>query len=444
LAAVRNAGAEEHRPQAPRDLLYLVRVTILSSIADRLARARADNALHHIYTQILDARVAAAGAIGGAMGAPLFGVPVAIKDNIDVAGVPTSCGRRVSADAAPASAAIVTRLESLGAVVIGKTNLDEAALGASGRNARFGRCGNPRLPDRLSGGSSSGSAAAVAAGHALLGIGTDTLGSVRIPAAFCGIVGFKPSHGRLPTAGIAPLYPRYDSVGLLAASLADISRVATLLLGGQGTQQGTQQDLVRRVTVLDATALTSTAPDVARDYRHCVARLQASDDPPIGAAPTLDWQGTAHAALWEVAHEFAERSTAEAPGYRALDDIDAELGRLLARAMRLPREKLAAGRTLLAESAAKLTDCLAGADALLTPTCPENAPRSDADPAKHVAAFTAPANLAGLPAVSWTEPLAGGHSVSLQLIGRHGEDLQLIDLAAQLRRQLGRESPAAG
>ncbi len=420
-------------------------MTIRSSIADVLARARADNALHHIYTQILDARVAAAaGSIGGAASAPLCGVPVAIKDNIDVAGVPTSCGRRVSTGAAPASAAIVTRLESLGAVVIGKTNLDEAALGASGRNPRFGRCGNPCFPDRLSGGSSSGSAAAVAAGHVLLGIGTDTLGSVRIPAAFCGIVAFKPSHGRLPIVGVAPLYPRYDSVGLLAASLADIGRVATLLLGGQVTRHGTQQGPVRGVAVLDATALASTAPDVARDYRDCVARLQASDDPPLGTGPALDWEGTAQAALWEVAHEFAERSTARDPGYRTLDDIDAELGRLLARALRLPRGKLAAGRALLSESAAKLTDCLARADALLTPTCPENAPRSDADPAKHVAAFTAPANVAGLPAVAWTERLAGGRCVSLQLIGRHGEDLRLIDLAAQLRRRLGRASPTAG
>ncbi len=415
-------------------------MTTISSIADVLVRAKAENALHHIYTQIFDARVAVAARTGSAAAsAPLYGMPVVIKDNIDVAGVATSCGRRVRAGAAPASAAIVARLESLGAIVIGKTNLDEAALGASGRNPRFGRCGNPRFTDRLSGGSSSGSAAAVAAGHVLLGIGTDTLGSVRIPAAFCGIVGFKPSHGRLPTAGVAPLYPRYDCVGLLAASLAEIDHVAPLLLGGPCTARGGEP----RVAVLDETALASTAPDVARDYRHCVARLQASDDSPLGTAPTLDWAATARAALWEVAHEFAERSAAQAPGYHALDDIEGELGRLLSRAVRLPPEKLAAGRALLAESAAKLTDCLTQADAILTPTCPENAPRSDTDPAKHVAAFTAPANVAGLPAVVWTERVVTGDSLSLQLIGRRGEDLRLLEIAALLRRRLGRELPAA-
>jgi Asp-tRNA(Asn)/Glu-tRNA(Gln) amidotransferase A subunit family amidase len=291
----------------------------------------------------------------------------------------------------------------------------------------------------LSGGSSSGSAAAVAAGHALLGIGSDTLGSVRIPAAFCGIVGFKPSHGRLSTAGVAPLCPRYDSVGLLAASLADIGQVAPLLLG----RHDAEPPAARRFAVLDEAALASTAPDVARGYRDCVARLQASADPPTGTAPPLDWAGTSHAALWEVAHEFAARSAAQAPGYHALDDIDGALGALLARAADLTAEQLAEGRALLTESASKLTECLERADAILTPTCPENAPRSDEDPAKHVAAFTAPANLAGLPAIAWSERLASGDTVSLQLIGRRGEDLRLLGLAAQLSRHLGDASPPA-
>jgi aspartyl-tRNA(Asn)/glutamyl-tRNA(Gln) amidotransferase subunit A len=405
-----------------------------------LARAKIDDALHRIYTQLLDSRsIGAARALSPGPDAPLFGVPVAIKDNIDVAGTPTSCGRRLELDAATTSAAIVARLESLGGLVIGKTNLDEAALGASGRNPRFGRCGNPRFAQRLSGGSSSGSAAAVAAGHVLLGIGTDTLGSVRIPAAFCGVVGFKPSHGRLSMAGVAPLCPRYDSIGLLTSSLADLGEVAALLLG----EDGAAQRPANQIAVLDEAALAGIAPEVARAYRYCVARLAASPDLQGGTAPPLDWGRTARAALWEVAHEFAERSAQRAVGYHALDDIDGDLGRLLSRAAGRSEKQLAAGRALLAESAATLAECLERVDALLTPTCPENAPPIEEHPSQQVAAFTAPANVAGLPAVTWSLRLATGETVSLQLIGRHGEDLRLLELTARLQRYLA-DAPQSG
>jgi len=418
-------------------------------IADVLERAAAANATWHIYTRTLDARALHAAA-SGTRPSPLRGVPVAIKDNIDVEGEHTSCGRRLTSPPAVTSAAIVKRLESLGAVVIGKTNLDEAALGASGRNPRFGRCHNPRFADCLSGGSSSGSAAAVAAGHALLGVGTDTLGSVRIPAAFCGVAGFKPSHGRLPLEGVAPLYPRFDSVGLIAASLSDISLVAGALLGEDTPQQPRQSGTrdaatfaanACEISVLDDGALEAVDTDVADGYRRCVQVLRGSRAAALSDAPRLDWIGTARAGLWEVAHEFAARSAGGAagrsPGYHSCEDIDGDLGRLLARAASLPAARLATGTALLEESRRALTQCLRGSDALLTPTCPQNAPRLDENPANHVAAFVAPANVAGLPAVAWPQRLGRGHTVSLQLIGRYGEDLRLLDLALQLQRLLG-------
>jgi aspartyl-tRNA(Asn)/glutamyl-tRNA(Gln) amidotransferase subunit A len=276
----------------------------------------------------------------------------------------------------------------------------------------------------------------------LLGIGTDTLGSVRIPAAFCGIVGFKPSHGRLSMAGIAPLYPRFDSVGLLAASLEDIAQVAGLLLGEPPAAPAAAQ----RLAVLDEGGLEAAQSEVAIRYRHCVARLEVRHDGPIGAAPPLDWAAASRAALWEVAHEFAERSADRAPGYHDLDDIDgdSDLGRLLSHAARRPADQLAAGRTLLATLASTLADCLGRADALLTPTCPQSAPRIDENPANNIAAFTAAANLAGLPAVAWTQRLATGDPVSLQLIGRHGEDLSLLDLALRLRGYFTGAAASAG
>ncbi len=416
-------------------------------IADLLDQADADNSKLRIYTQILDSIAGrAVESLRTRPRAPLRGVPIAIKDNIDVQDADTSCGRRLAIRPAVTHAAIVHRLLALGAIVIGKTNLDEAALGASGRNPRFGRCHNPRFPERLSGGSSSGSAAAVAAGQVLLGVGTDTLGSVRIPAAFCGIVGFKPSPGRLPTAGVAPLYPRFDCAGLLAGSLADIAHVARLLLG-EDAAHGTLHSGAPHVAVLDDAALADVEPDVARAYRRCVELLRGSSELHCGAAPLLDWAATARAALWEVAHEFATRSAARVPGYHSLDDIDGELGRLLSRAAKRPPERLATGRALLDDCAATLQHSLKQAHALLTPTCPQGAPRHHDDIPRNIAAFVAPVNVAGLPAVAWTQRLGVGDTLSLQLIGRRGQDLRLLDLASQVQRLLDRalagEAPSA-
>jgi aspartyl-tRNA(Asn)/glutamyl-tRNA(Gln) amidotransferase subunit A len=421
---------------------------VADAIAPLIGRAKAENSSQRIYTQILDSRASRAiASLGTRRGAPLAGLPVAIKDNIDVQGTETSCGRRLTVAGAVQSAAIVEHLDSLGVIIIGKTNLDEAALGASGRNPRFGRCANPRCADRLSGGSSSGSAAAVAAGHALLGVGTDTLGSVRIPAAFCAIVGFKPSHGRLSTAGVAPLYPQFDSVGLLAASLTDITPVAALLLGEHAPGELARNAVPHaghgaacRIAVLDDTALLQVDTEVAAHYRQCITLLQEVAGLEIRSAPRLDWTAMARAALWEVAHQFAQRSAARIPGYHELHDIDGDLGRLLAQASTRPATKLADGRLLIQASAARLKSCLQDAEALLTPTCPQGAPSTAEDPMNHIAAFTAPANAAGLPAVAWHQRVATAGASSLQLIGRDGDDLPLLDLASRLQRHLDRHN----
>ena len=165
----------------------------------------------------------------GARRGPLHGATVAVKDVVDVARMPTTAGSRVLADAAPASAdaAIVAALRAAGCVIVGKTNTHEFAYGATTPPTR-----NPLDPDRIAGGSSGGSAAAIASGSACLAVGTDTGGSVRLPAALCGVAGFRPRRNAIGTEGVIPLAPEFDQWGLLAAS-AEVLELAWSALSGR-------------------------------------------------------------------------------------------------------------------------------------------------------------------------------------------------------------------
>ena len=176
-----------------------------------------------------DAAVAAADASDrlravGMVPSPLAGIPVSIKDLCDVAGVTTYAGSRTRQNAPPATrdAPVVARLRAAGAVIVGTTNLTEFAVGGLGLNPHFGDCRNPydRKTGRVPGGSSAGAAVSVTDGMAAVGLGTDTAGSVRIPASMCGLVGFKPTKSRVPTDGVFPLSTTLDSVGPLAPTVA--------------------------------------------------------------------------------------------------------------------------------------------------------------------------------------------------------------------------------
>src|SRR5579863_3260683 len=184
------------------------------------ARAAADAA---------DARAARGAPLG-----PLDGGIVSIKDLFDVAGEPTRAGSKILAEeAAPAiaDAPVVRRLRTAGAVIVAKTNMTEFAFSGIGANPHFGTPGNPRDRARVPGGSSSGAAVAVADGMCDIAIGTDTGGSVRVPAALCGLVGFKPSRQRIPTDGAFPLSKTLDSIGPLARSVADCAKADAILAG---------------------------------------------------------------------------------------------------------------------------------------------------------------------------------------------------------------------
>ncbi|HEV8199607.1 MAG TPA: amidase [Candidatus Polarisedimenticolia bacterium] len=163
---------------------------------------------------------------------PLHGIPIALKDNIDTAGVRTTGASALFADRIPGeSAEVVRRLEEAGAVLIGKTNLQEFAYGGTCTVSAFGPVHNPWAPDRIAGGSSGGSAVAVAADLCLAAVGTDTAGSIRIPAAFCGVVGLKPTYGRVSNRGVIPLSWTIDHVGPLTKTVEDAALVLQAIAG---------------------------------------------------------------------------------------------------------------------------------------------------------------------------------------------------------------------
>ncbi len=204
-----------------------------------LARIEAENPRFNCFTTILSDRARAEAAAIDAQVAhghdpgPLAGLPFGVKDNYDVAGRVTTAGSIINRSLPPAAAdaILVQRLTRAGAVLVGTQNMDEFAYGFTTENAHYGATRNPLDTRRSAGGSSGGSAAAVAAGLCALSLGTDTNGSIRVPASFCGVFGLKPSYGRLPRSGTFPFVHDLDHLGLLARSTADLAQVYDALQG---------------------------------------------------------------------------------------------------------------------------------------------------------------------------------------------------------------------
>ncbi len=208
---------------------------------------------------------------------PLAGLPVSIKDLFDVAGETTTAGSRVLQDAPPAEhdAPVVARLRAAGAVIVGKTNMTEFAFAAVGTNAIYGTPHNPydRATGRIPGGSSSGAAISVTDGMAVAGIGSDTGGSIRIPAALCGLVGFKPTAHRVPTAGAVPLSTTLDSIGPLAQSVTDCALLDAALAGGEYTVPVALQLERLRFAVATNFMLDDVDEKVAKDFERAIDRI---------------------------------------------------------------------------------------------------------------------------------------------------------------------------
>jgi 2-dehydropantoate 2-reductase len=388
----------------------------------------------------VNAVVAVTGAPARAAAGPLAGQPVAVKDIVAVAGLPRRCGSpATSDDPSPADATVVTRLRAAGADVFATTQCLEFAAGFA--HPDIGDTRNPRDPARTSGGSSGGSAAVIAAGVCALAIGTDTGGSIRIPAAYCGVAGLKPSYRLVPEDGVFPLAPSCDHVGPLAATAADCAALLTVMAGLQPGPTATAPPAAPAVGVLTAQlADPSVTAEVRAAIRAALGRLTAAGwQLHEISQPWLDdlarWEDVLSvivaAEAWQV---HSGRDTSRyAAGTRALLDF----GRQVTPA------QYSAAQAEQAELAAAVEVTLAGLDVLVGPTvgftAPEQDPPFGVGEDSGEGRFTGPYNLTGHPAVSIPVP-APGLPVGLQLAGRRGRDLELLAIAGAAERVLAASS----
>ena len=373
----------------------------------------------------------------------LSGVPVAVKDLMDVAGAPVTGGSRaLDASTPQRDAAIVARLRHAGASIIGLANLHEVAYGITSDNPRFGRVVNPRVPSRIPGGSSGGSAAAIAAGIVRCAIGTDTAGSIRIPAACCGIAGFKPSYDALPREGVMDLAPSLDHVGPMGRDVEDCAALFAAMLGldrvpawmrsdSRGSTIGRlrgyfEEPLDAEVRAAMDHAAAALAKDGARVIDRSIAGIENASAIQLN---TITPEATAvHLA------RLAER------GERFGEDVRVrlEMGLFFPGAWYTKAQRLRAALVRAIEAA------FDGADLLLCPTLRTPAPAVGAarvdiggrDYALHTAVthLTLPFNLSGLPAASVPWSLSkDGAPISLQVVAPRGEDWRALAAAQRLQ-----------
>lgn len=399
------------------------------------------NAFIHVMTD--SARSQAADAdrdlASGRDRGPLHGVPVSVKDIVDVRGVPTTAASQVrSGYVAPGDARIVANLRRAGAVLVGKTNLDEFAFGTMSRDSAFGPVRNPHDPRRSPGGSSGGSAVSVAAGMALASIGTDTGGSIRIPAAACGIVGLKPTCGEISTEGVVPLSATLDHVGPFGRCIADVWLMYRALTGSMS------------IAPLEATPSARIRLGVVRRYFFDL--LDGGVQTRIDDA--LDRLGSAGARMEEASIAGAPDTPTVYRHIHGPEGAAYHQEMLAASADRYTptvRQRLETGRRVLAVDYLRALDAreelrrqvdaaLEGRDALVLPTLPIPAPPIDADTVvidraeRQIRAVmlrnTQLFNLTGHPAVSLPcSPVPGSLPCGLQLVGHRHQTEALLALA---------------
>ena len=407
--------------------------------------------------------LAGAAAIDSAVAAgeqlPLAGLVVAVKDNIDVAGLPTTAGAPSYAYPPARDATCVARLRQAGAVVIGKTNLDQFATGLVGTRSPYGAVRNAWDPAKISGGSSAGSAVAVALGLVDFALGTDTAGSGRVPAALNGIVGLKPTRGVIPCTGVVPACRSLDCVTVFARSVPMARRAVAVMAGPDGADPlatllgsgprggwrlpsadpgpGARADTGHiRLAVPLPSQLTSLADGWTEAFHAAVARLRA-----VGAeVVTVDIAPLLEAASLLYGGSFvAERYTAVGDHVREHarligGDLDPIVATIILDAVKHGAADYFADRERLDRLAARAADALDGCDALLTPTTtlhPTIAEVRD-DPVginSRLGTYTNFANLLDLAALAMPAGTAAGLPFGIMLTGPAGSDARLAEIA---------------
>lgn len=376
---------------------------------------------------------------------PLMGVPVAVKDLMPVAGFPQTNGSGgPRPEPAAKDALAVARLREAGALFVGTANLHELAYGITSENPHHGWVVNPRRAGFTPGGSSGGSAAAVAAGIVRIAIGTDTAGSIRVPASCCGVVGFKPSFDAVPRDDAQSLGASLDHIGPIAASVADAALMFSVMAGQRASVASPASLAGLRVGVPNNHFYDPLADDVAKAVRAALARMR--DD---GATLVpIDLPGVERSAalqfvtLCSEATELHWRRLVERPETLGADvRVRLEIGQFLPAAWYVKAQR---GRAALA---AMFAAAMREADVLVTPTLRIEPPRSGTGTARigdrtfplhtAVTSLTMPFNLTGMPAL--TLPCGSGDSglpIGIQIAGRRGDDWRVLDVGARLEALL--------
>lgn len=405
-----------------------------------------------IFTRVYaeEARAAARAAderaaLGRPLG-PLDGRIVSVKDLLDVKGEPTTAGSALLRDAAPATqdAAVVQRLRAAGAVIVGKTNMTEFAFSGVGLNPHYGTPGNAHDVERIPGGSSSGAGVSVARGMAEIAIGSDTGGSIRIPAALNGLVGFKPTLARVPRDGAYPLSFTLDALGPLVTSVEDAAVVDAVLTGESVRALPTRQVNGLRLGVPRGLLFTQVEDDVSSAFDAGLDTLRAAGarvsdeslDALLGEPFRLQEKGTLIAA--EAAHIHRDGVASRPEVYDPIVLSRIQRGQTLDAATYVSIQR--AREALLP----RLDDALADFDALVLPTVvflpPRIADVKDADTFMRVNALilrnTSVFNFYDLPALSLPLPRAGKLPVGLMVVGRRGADRELLAVGAALETAL--------
>lgn len=371
----------------------------------------------------------------------LDGIPVAIKDNFDVAGYPTRAGLPSrEGHVARHDAHAIARLRAAGAVLLGKTNLDEGALGAATRNPHFGTTRNPFNHDYVAGGSSGGSAAAVAAGLAPVAIGSDTLGSVRIPASYCGVFALKPTHGEISARGLVPAARRLDAVGILGRSVGDLVVMLQVLAGYDADDPRSRRRRVAlqppdwnpnqlRCGMLPDLAAAGVEPAVIDVFNAALAKLERE----LGERHALDFSDWPFQKMRRYGLLLME---AEMRGTFADDLADTahpvsdEFRRMLDYAASKSAADYVVADRMLDFAVLKARRVFSRVDVLVLPTTPQGAFRVDAPVPASQADLTSFASLSACPAVSIPMgTLPDGMPIGMQFVGAPGSDLRLLELA---------------